>query len=183
MDGAERLAPGEAYRRVVKLRDGSVLNRYWDDRPQPRPESYREDYELGQTLPEARREALYRNIRATGEGGGDFSSRWLREPKDLRTLETTELVPVDLNSLLYHAERTIAALRAFRGQSDDAEVAKRFAAAAEDRRRALVAAAYDPAGGFFYDVRGRAGEPPSSSGPGGGRAGRATPAAPAPLYL
>src|SRR2546429_745694 len=155
MDGAERLAPGEAYRRVVKLRDGSVLNRYWDDRPQPRPESYREDYELGQTLPEARREALYRNIRATGESGWDFSSRWLREPKDLRTLETTELVPVDLNSLLYHAERTIAALRAFRGQSDDAEAARRSAAAAEDRRRALVAAAYDPAGGFFYDVRWR----------------------------
>ena len=157
MDGAERLAPGEAHRRVVKLR-GSVLNRYWDDGPQPRPESYREDYELGQTLPEARREALYRNIRATGESGWDFSSRWLRDPKDLRTLETTELVPVDLNSLLYHAERTIAALRAFRGQPGDAEVAKRFAAAAEDRRRALLAAAYDPAGGFFYDVRWRTGE-------------------------
>src|SRR5437867_4534440 len=140
MDGAERLAPGEAHRRVVKLR-GSVLNRYWDDRPQPRPESYREDYELGQTLPEARREALYRNIRATGESGWDFSSRWLRDPKDLRTLETTELVPVDLNSLLYHAERTIAALRAFRGQPGDAEVARRFAAAAAGRRRARVAAA------------------------------------------
>ena len=157
MDGADRLAPGEAHRRVVKLR-GSVLNRYWDDGPQPRPESYREDYELGQTLPEARREALYRNIRATGESGWDFSSRWLRDPKDLRTLETTELVPVDLNSLLYHAERTIAALRAFRGQPGDAEVARRFAAAAEDRRRALLAAAYDPAGGFFYDVRWRTGE-------------------------
>src|SRR5207249_4463055 len=45
MDGAERLAPGEAYRRVVRLRDGSVLNRYWDDRADPRPESYRPDYE------------------------------------------------------------------------------------------------------------------------------------------
>jgi len=174
MDGAERLAPGEAYRRVVKLRDGSVLNRYWDDRPQPRPESYREDYELGQTLPEARREALYRNIRATGESGWDFSSRWLRDPKDLRTLETTELVPVDLNSLLYHAERTIAALRAFRGQPGDAEVAKRFAAAAEDRRRALVAAAYDPASGFFYDVRWGTGERVTD---------RPTLAAATPLYV
>src|SRR3989475_7340065 len=158
MDGAERLAPGEAYRRVVKLRDGSVLNRYWDDRPQPRPESYREDYELGQTLPEARREALYRNIRATGESGWDFSSRWLREPKHLRTLETTELVPVDLNSLLYHAERTIAALRAFRGRVGDAEVARRFVQAAENRRRALLAAAYDSGGGVFYDVRWKRGE-------------------------
>ena len=153
MDGSERLAPGAAYRRVVKLRDGSVLNRYWDDRADPRPESFRPDYELGQTLPAAGREAFYRNVRATAESGWDFSSRWLRDPKDLRTLETTDLVPVDLNSLLYHAERTIAALRAFRGKPGDAEAAQRFSRAAEDRRRALLAAAYDSAGGYFYDVR------------------------------
>ena len=153
MDGAERLAPGQAYRRVVKLRDGSILNRYWDDRADPRPESFRPDYELGQTLPAAGREAFYRNVRATAESGWDFSSRWLRDPKDLRTLETTDLVPVDLNSLLYHAERTIAALRAFRGKPGDAEAAQRYSRVAEDRRRALLAAAYDSAGGFFYDVR------------------------------
>jgi alpha,alpha-trehalase len=117
MDGAERLAPGAAYRRAVRLRDGGLLNRYWDDRPEPRPESYRADYELGQTLPAARREGFYRNVRATAESGWDFSSRWMRDSSDLRTLETTELVPVDLNSLLYHAERLIAALRRFRGRS------------------------------------------------------------------
>ena len=174
MDGAERLAPGEAYRRVVKLRDGSVLNRYWDDGPQPRPESFREDYELGQTLPEERRQLFYRNVRATGESGWDFSSRWMRDPKDLRTLETTELVPVDLNSLLYHAERIIAALRAARRQPGDAEAARRYAAAAEDRRRALLAAAFDPRTGFFYDVRWRSGERVTD---------RPTLAAAAPLYF
>ena len=158
MDGSEHLAPGEAYRRVVRLRDGSVLNRYWDDRADPRPESYRPDYELGQTVPEPRREGFYRNVRSTAESGWDFSSRWMRDPKDLRTLETTDLVPVDLNSLLYHAERTIAALRAFRGKPGDAEVAQRFLRAADERRRALLAAAYDSAAGFFFDVRWRTGE-------------------------
>ncbi len=158
MDGAEGLEPGEAYRRVVRLSDGSVLNRYWDDRPEPRPESYREDYELGGTLPEARRAAFYRDVRAAAESGWDFSSRWMRDPSDLRTLETTELTPVDLNSLLYHAERTIAAFRVFRGDPGDAEVAERFALAAERRRRALLAAAFDPDSGFFYDVRWRSGQ-------------------------
>src|SRR5436853_4969289 len=46
MNGAERLAPGagQAYRRVVRLREGGpLLNRYWDDLPQPRPEAYRPD--------------------------------------------------------------------------------------------------------------------------------------------
>ena len=174
MDGAERLAAGQAYRRVVRPPDGSVLNRYWDDRAEPRPESYRQDYELGQTLPEAQREAFYRNVRATAESGWDFSSRWMRDPKDLRTLETTELIPVDLNSLLYHAERTIAALRAFRGRPGDAEVAGRFARAAGERLQALLALAYDPITGFFYDVRWRSGERVDD---------RPTLAAAAPLYF
>src|SRR5437764_6926392 len=174
MDGAERVAPGEAYRRVVRRPDGSVLNRYWDDRAEPRPESYRPDYELAQALPEAQREAFYRNVRATAESGWDFSSRWMRDPKDLRTLETTELVPVDLNSLLYHAEVTIAALRRVRGRTGDREVAERFARAAQDRRRVLLAAAYDPATGYFYDVRWQTGARVAD---------RPTIAAAAPLYF
>ena len=174
MAGAESVAPGSAARRVVRLRDGSLLNRYWDDRPEPRPESYREDFELAQRVPEGQREALYRNIRAAAESGWDFSSRWMRDPTDLRSLETTDLVPVDLNSLLYHAERTIAALRRVRGLPGDAEVGARFAAAAERRRQALLATAYDPAEGFFYDVRWRSGERVT---------GRPSMAAAAPLYF
>ena len=45
MDGAARLEPGAAHRRAVRLRDGSILNRYWDDRDTAREESYREDVE------------------------------------------------------------------------------------------------------------------------------------------
>ena len=158
MDGAEGLAPGQAHRRVVRMADGSVLNRYWDDRPAPRPESYREDFELGQTVPEAQREALFRNIRATAESGWDFSSRWMRDPKDLRTLETIDLAPIDLNALLYRTETTIAALRTARGQPGDAEAAARYLQAAEQRRSALLAAAFDPKEGYFFDVRWRTGE-------------------------
>ncbi|MFN8580072.1 MAG: trehalase family glycosidase [Gemmatimonadaceae bacterium] len=36
MAGADKLTIVEATRRVVRLGDGSVLNRYWDDRPEPR---------------------------------------------------------------------------------------------------------------------------------------------------
>jgi alpha,alpha-trehalase len=157
MEGADDLEPGNAHRRVVRLADGALLNRYWDDRADPRPESYREDYELGETLPDAEREAFYRNVRASAESGWDFSSRWMRDPADLRTLETTALIPVDLNSLLYHSERTIGALRAFRGAPGDAEVAERFARLAEDRRSTLIRVAYDQDSGFFYDVRWRTG--------------------------
>ncbi|NUQ21812.1 MAG: alpha,alpha-trehalase TreF [Gemmatimonadaceae bacterium] len=155
MDGADQLQPGQALRRVVRLPEGTVLNRYWDDRDDPRPESYREDYSLAQTLPDSARSRFYRNVRATAESGWDFSSRWMRDPKDLRSLETTEIIPVDLNSLMYNQERTIAALLAYRNHAGDREAAARFARIAEARRQALLTYAYDDASYFFYDVRWR----------------------------
>lgn len=41
MDGAESLIPNQAYRHVVRMPDGSLLNRYWGDRDTPRDESRR----------------------------------------------------------------------------------------------------------------------------------------------
>ena len=174
MEGSENVPAGRAGRRVVRLASGAVLNRYWDDRPEPRPESYREDFELAQRVPEAERATLYRNIRASAESGWDFSSRWMRDPSDLRTLETTELIPVDLNSLMYHAEQTIAALRRLRGQPGDADVASRYEAMALIRRAALLSVAYDGKEGFFFDVRWRTGARVTD---------RPTMAAAAPLYF
>jgi alpha,alpha-trehalase len=173
MDGADRLSPGQTFRRVVRMPEGVVLNRYWDDAAEPRPESYRPDYEIGQTLPAPAREAFFRNARATAESGWDFSSRWMRDPKDLRTLETTQIIPVDLNSLLYNAERTIAALRTFRHEAGDQETAERFNRQADARRQAILAM-YEPNEGFFFDVRWRTGERVTD---------RPTLAAAAPLYF
>ena len=172
MDGGDQLTPGQFYRRAVRMPDGMVLNRYWDDSDEPRPESYRPDVEIGQTLPESLRAGFYRNARATAESGWDFSSRWMRDPKDLRTLETTELLPVDLNSLLYEEERVIAALHAFRHAAGDDTAATRYRKLAERRADAIRNLMYDQ--GFFYDVRWRS----------GARVGdRPSLAAAAPLYF
>lgn len=153
MTGADTLSAGHAVRRVVRLRDGSLLNRYWDDRPEPRPESFREDFLIAQRLPEGQREQFYRNVRAAAESGWDFSSRWMRNPRSLASLETVSLAPVDLNSLLYHAERTIAALRRARGGRGDVPVAEGFERLANARRAAMLTHMWDDASGFFYDVR------------------------------
>ncbi len=174
MDGADTLTPGSANRRVVRMADGSLLNRHWDDRPEPRPESFREDFTIAQQLPEGERESFYRNVRAAAESGWDFSSRWMRDPTSLASLETVELAPVDLNSLLYHAERTIAALRRKRGASDDGKTAAEFEAHAEARRTAILTHMWDAGSGFFYDVRWRSGARVTD---------RPTMAAAAPLYF
>ena len=98
MEGADALEPGSAHRRVVRLKDGTLLNRYWDDRDIPREESYREDV-TRRRRPAARRRRSIANLRAAAESGWDFSSRWLADGKTLATIRTTDLVPVDLNSL------------------------------------------------------------------------------------
>lgn len=106
MRGEEGLQPGEADRHVVRLRDGAILNRYWDELEIPRDEAYREDVETARASGRPVNE-VYRNLRAAAESGWDFSSRWLADGQSLGTIRTTELVPPDLNSLLYKLESTI----------------------------------------------------------------------------
>lgn len=93
---------------LVKMPDGSWLNRYYDQLSIPRQESHYEDAKTAFTIHPEKRQAVYRNLRSAAESGWDFSSRWLSDPKDLSSIQTTSFIPVDLNSLLYHLEKTLA---------------------------------------------------------------------------
>ena len=117
MDGSAVVRGDQGYRRVVRLSDGTILNRYWDDRAEPRDESYREDIA---TALERRRDPgdVYRNLRAAAESGWDFSSRWLADGHSLSTIRTTSVLPVDLNSLMVHLEQTLAKAYRIRGDGD-----------------------------------------------------------------
>ena len=131
MDGSAFLQRGQAYRRLVRLADGTVLNRFWDDRAVPRDESYREDVEtaLGHNRDPG---DLYRNLRAAAESGWDFSSRWLADGHSLNTIRTVSLLPIDLNSLMVHLEQTLAKAYQIKG---DAGRSSRFAKPLTARRR------------------------------------------------
>jgi len=148
MSGAARLeADGSAFRRVFR-RGNVVLNRYWDDSPQPRQESYAEDRRLAESSP--REEAgLYRDIRAACESGWDFSSRWLGEGRSLASIRTTAIAPVDLNCLLYKLETAIAAAHGLRG---DREEAAHFGERAERRAEAIRSHFFDEEQGLFVDL-------------------------------
>ncbi|MEW5290856.1 alpha,alpha-trehalase TreF [Erwinia papayae] len=131
MEGADTLAPNEAYRHVVMLEDGSVLNRYWDDRDTPRDESWIEDVETARNSARPSSE-VYRDLRAGAASGWDFSSRWLSEPGRLESIQTTSIVPVDLNAFLYKLETTIARLAAGRNDLLTAELFQQRAARRRD---------------------------------------------------
>ncbi len=145
---------GTAEEHVVRLGEGDVLNRYWDRKAAPRPESFREDFQLAQQLPEAERPALYRNLRAAAASGWDFSSRWYQGGEGLVATATTDIVPVDLNALLYHAERTLARLYA---ADDQPTLAEAFDEQAARRKEALLRHCWDEERGFFYDYNFRTG--------------------------
>ena len=133
--------------RVVRMPDGSLLNRYWDNYDIPRPESYKEDYELvhHHDLPPSE---TYRHLRAGAESGWDYSSRWLRDHKNLHTIHTTDIIPVDLNALLYHLELKIA-----QGYNwdDQIELASFYLDKATKRRDAIDKYLWSEDSLFYFD--------------------------------
>jgi len=148
MAGEDSLASGGEYRRIVRLADGALLNRYWDDRAAPRDESWREDIELAQSAPDRDAPELWRDIRAAAESGWDFSSRWLGDGRSLKTIRTTRLLPIDLNALLYGLERAIADEAAALG---DPATADSFAERASARRGAIDHHLWNERTGCFAD--------------------------------
>jgi alpha,alpha-trehalase len=149
MAGAAGLGRGNAHRRAVAMPDGSILNRYWDDRDSPRDESYREDTALAGSSGRPARQ-LYRDIRAAAESGWDFSSRWFADARTRASIDTTEIVPIDLNSLLFGLEN---AIRRGCGRVADRGCAREFARRAAARRAAIDRYLWDAPTGAFLDYR------------------------------
>ena len=147
MEGEQELTPGTARRHVVRLPDGSLLNHYWDDRDTPREESFLEDVTTATKATRARGK-VYRDLRAAAASGWDFSSRWLGDVRNLSTIRTTAILPVDLNSLLYSSEVTIANLSTVSG---DGRSATDFQARAAARRCAMDRYLWRNADGAFLD--------------------------------
>ncbi|KAI1075102.1 glycoside hydrolase family 37 protein [Whalleya microplaca] len=146
--------------RTVEIPSGShtySLARYGVQNTEPRPESYREDYitannasyyaKSGIIYPETKplndteKSILYANLASGAESGWDYSSRWIANPSDaandvyfpLRSLNTANVIGVDLNSILYANEITIAGYLKDSGDSNSAaeyeEMAKNRSAA------------------------------------------------------
>ena len=147
MEGERSLAPGAAHRRLVRLRDGTLLNRYWDDRDTAREEAYREDVATARDSGRPAAE-VYRNLRAAAESGWDFGSRWLADGKTLASIHTTDFLPPDLNSLLYQLELTIA-----KGceVTSDAACAKDMRTRAATRKAAVEKILWNSALGAYTD--------------------------------
>lgn len=148
MEGVETLQPGQQNKRVVKLDDGTILNRYWDDRDTPRPESWVEDIATAKSNPNRPSTEIYRDLRSAAASGWDFSSRWMDNPNQLGTLRTTSIVPVDLNALMFKMEKMIAL--ASKAADDDAKAAQ-YEDLANARQKGIEKHLWNDKEGWYAD--------------------------------
>ena len=149
-----------------------TLNRYSVNNNQPRPESFREDYNTannesyyaasGKVYPiknglnDTEKGALYAELASGAESGWDYSSRWLKTPSDaatdttfpLRSLDVRGTVPVDLNSILYQNEVIIAD---YLNRTGNTTAAKQWTALATARSDAMYALMWNATYWSYFD--------------------------------
>lgn len=135
-----------AHAHVVRMPDGAILNRYWDENCSPRPEAFKEDVELAHHSEEPQK--VFRHIRAAAESGWDFSCRWFRNQDSFETICTTDIVPVDLNCLLLFHEELLS--KAFRN-ADQKEKSLHYKNLAIERKKAIQKYCWNENNSFYFD--------------------------------
>ncbi|XP_043533648.1 trehalase isoform X1 [Chiloscyllium plagiosum] len=139
--------------RVMPVSVGSKthrLNRYIVEAAGPRPESYSKDVELAQAVPE---EDLWIELKTGAESGWDFSSRWFIDPNGknngtLKDTKTTQILPVDLNSVLCKNERILAMFHKLLGNFSKAQY---YEDALKHRIDAVHDVFWDETQGVWFD--------------------------------
>ncbi len=148
MAGAQSPAPKTLFihDHVVQV-DRNTLNRYNAKVERPRPEFYHSDMAAVHTSIRSHPET-YRYIRAAAESGWDFSSRWFEDSKTISTINTGDIIPVDLNALLYNLEMTISKAKIVEKKYDEAT---EWEKTASRRREALMRYCWADSKGMFFD--------------------------------
>ena len=167
----------------------AVLNRYVVNNTEPRPESWREDSATAAGLSGDAAARLYAELAAGAETGWDFSTRWLpqhaaavsaagatsseglsgAEPAAqagvedatpiLQSIQTSELIAVDLNSILYKNEVSLSQLHARLATllppgtgSNESAAAAAYEAAAAERLRGMHDHLWNAVTGRWHDL-------------------------------
>lgn len=83
-----------------------TLTIYSADTDMPRPESYNQDLLMSQSSNSTG--MFFKHVATAAESGWDFSMRWLENPfANLTSLATANIIPVDLNAIMYKNEQIL----------------------------------------------------------------------------
>lgn len=122
------------------------LNRYGDEATEQELRLFNKEIaeRLGLAEEDLKEGFSDRNLLAAAESGWDFSSRFF----DGRQCIAAQLCPVDLNAILFDAERKLAA---FAEEVGERELAATFTKTARERAERMYALMYDEERGLFFD--------------------------------
>jgi len=149
MDGNTDIPASEKEgKHLITLENGDFLNRYYGAIAKPRAEAYGKESRWSQHKSPSEKDNFFRNLRAVCESGWDFSSRWFSDGKNKTTTHAMDIIPVDLTSLLYQLESTIALLHK---QVNNDSKAKYFEARAEQRKALIHKYHFDEETGTYQD--------------------------------
>ena len=155
----------------VTVRDPSnnkkyTLNHYTTNNTSPRPESYVEDWNTvnnGTFYNDTVKVSMYADIAAGAETGWDYSSRWTMQKlpaanqtegyEMLRSINTRNIVPIDLNSLLWNTESMLSEWhKTFGGDSKKSRQSSAYyKVQAKKRLDAMESLMWNPTDHTFYD--------------------------------
>ena len=121
----------------------------------PRPESYREDVATAASFLSRNDTVgagkLYAEIAGAAESGWDFSSRWMSNSKDINnisSIRTSQVVPVDLNAIIYKNEVFLSDFLTAQQNTSGAEY---YSIKAARRKNALKSVFFDDSVGVWAD--------------------------------
>jgi alpha,alpha-trehalase len=133
--------------RLIHTGEAIRLNRYYDAEEEPRPESYAEDLHMAKVT-DQNAYRLWRNIRAACESGWDFSSRWMKLAKELKTIQTIDILPVDLNALMYKMEKILQRAHELEGNEQKSAF---YRMQSEKRKLAMQQYFWNEEAGWYFD--------------------------------
>jgi len=131
----------------VELPEGYILNRFYTDSNQPRPESYKEDIHSVGKMTEEDAQYFFSNVIAGAESGEDFTSRWFTSGSELKSISTTKFVPVGLNSIMYKFESNMIYFYETLGVNSSLD----FAQALKNRKAAIDKFLWNETAHQWYD--------------------------------
>jgi len=134
---------------LVVLNNGDYLNRYFGARGEARAEAFGKETRWAAEKDEPHRHDFFRHLRAVCESGWDFSSRWYADGLNKRSVNAMNILPVDLNSLMYLTETSLA--RLYQHQNNQ-EKHSYFTERAATRKEIVGRVHFDPDTGTFQDV-------------------------------
>ena len=132
---------------VVQV-DGHTMNRYKDAGDVARPEGFKEDEKSASTSKTRSKKEIFNNLRSGAESGWDFSTRWFADGKTIGSINITDLIPTDLNALIYNLEMCIMKAKIIDKKTTEAEIFEKKAA---KRRESVMHFNWNEEKGFFYD--------------------------------